>query len=210
MTSQRDIMQLQPAECMPMIDEIQDGSLRSLVEDMWLDMFSWSGWDDVRSCPFVKLAAAEVYSLTQHSNNVAIVAASIGVTLAERRDPPVRPDIDLLIAGSILHDVSKLVETTMVDGKVETSALGWNAPHASASLASLARRGASPVLLNIVAAHTPATNASIRSYEASIVGHADYIDGDGFASLHKMPYFSQIARKGASALGRAVSGLPKQ
>ena len=87
--------------------------------------------------------------------------------LIERRGDPI--DRDLVLAGALLHDVSKLYEFDEMDATPIEEHLGH--PHYGLSVVSRAGLGAE--VANIVVSHSGRTNVAPSTIEAEIVQRAD-------------------------------------
>ena len=83
---------------------------------------------------------------------------------------------DFLIAGALLHDVGKLMEYELRNGKVVKSEYGKQFRH-PVSGSNLARDcGLPDGVVHIIYAHSHEGNNIKRSPEAIIVHHCDFID----------------------------------
>ena len=81
-----------------------------------------------------------------------------------------------LIAGALLHDVGKLLEYEMKDGKIMKSKFGEKMRHPAAG-AQLAEECDLPKeVVHIIAAHSHEGDSMNRSPEAIIIHHCDFID----------------------------------
>jgi 7,8-dihydroneopterin 2',3'-cyclic phosphate phosphodiesterase len=117
------------ANLLPLTGEISDPSLRDKVLTVWEQLWSRSDWDSPDHCPFLtNLPVGSKYSLIKHTNSVTKNALRMAETLEE--DFGIQVNRDRLLAICFLHDASKLVEYTAVDGFGKRSETGQTFPHA--------------------------------------------------------------------------------
>ncbi len=157
-------------EIIPEIMEIKDENLREKVKKVWEYAIEQGGWKyfPLDKIPFTLLIPTE-RDLITHTRMVTKMAMAIGRT---REDV----DMDYLIAGAILHDVGKLLEFGIKDGKVVKSEYGKRLRH-PVSGAMLAEKFDLPYeISHIIASHSKEGEFVVRSNEAVIVHHCDFID----------------------------------
>ena len=157
-------------ELIPEINEIRDENLREKVKQIWKYAIEKGGWKDypLDKIPFTLLIPTE-RDLITHTRMVTMMAIAIGKTRGD-------VNMDYLIAGAILHDVGKLLEFEVKDGKVVKSEYGKRLRH-PVSGAMLAEKFDLPYeISHIIAAHSKEGEFVSRSEEAVIVHHCDFID----------------------------------
>ena len=157
-------------ELIPEINEIHDEELREKVKKVWEYAIEKGGWKDypLDKIPFTLLIPTE-RDLITHTRMVTRMAIAVG---KERGDV----NMDYLIAGAILHDVGKLLEFTVKDGKVVKSEYGKRIRH-PVSGAMLAEKFDLPwEIAHIIAAHSKEGDFIKRTPEAVIVNHCDFTD----------------------------------
>jgi putative nucleotidyltransferase with HDIG domain len=152
----------------PLIKRIQDKTLGSKVVQCWELAMQNGHWDGLENIPFT-LLLPQAGSFVDHVNRVAGMAYVIG---KERGDV----DMDLLIAGALLHDVGKLLEYERKDGKVTKSAQGKIIRHPVSGAALAHAVGLGDKIMSIIAAHSKEGEFVQRIPEAVIVHHCDFID----------------------------------
>jgi putative nucleotidyltransferase with HDIG domain len=108
--------------------------------------------------------------LVDHTKRITNLAWAVGNIRKENLNK------DYLIAGALLHDVGKLLEYEMKNGKIIKSKLGETMRH-PASGAQLAKECSLPSeVVHIIAAHSHEGDTMNRTAEAIIVHHCDFID----------------------------------
>ncbi len=157
-------------EIIPEINEIRDEELREKVKKVWEYAIHEGGWESypLNKIPFTLLIPTD-RDLIAHTRMVTRMAISIGKTRGD-------VNMDYLIAGAILHDVGKLLEFGLKDGKVVKSEYGKRLRH-PVSGAMLAEKFDLPYeIAHIIAAHSKEGEFVMRTPEAVIVHHCDFID----------------------------------
>lgn len=154
----------------PQIAEIGNEALRGSVIKAWLLAVEKGMWDRIDDVPFTLLAEVST-SLLAHTRMVTDMAMAIGNT---RNDL----DMDVLIAGALVHDVGKLLEYTRKDGAVVKSEAGKLIRHPVSGYGLVIEAGLPMEVAHIVAAHSKEGDCVGRSPEAIVIHHCDFIDFD--------------------------------
>jgi len=157
-------------EMIPEISEITDKELREKVIKVWEHAVEVGGWKDfpLSNIPFTLLIPTE-RDLITHTRMVTRMAMAVGKTRGD-------VNMDYLIAGAVLHDVGKLLEYTVKDGKVVKSEYGKRIRH-PVSGAMLAEKFDLPwEISHIIASHSKEGDFIKRIPEAVIVNHCDFTD----------------------------------
>jgi len=157
-------------EVFPEVNKIKDSVLREKVIEVWEYAIEKGGWKDfpLDKIPFTLLIPTE-RSLVEHTKTVTRMAMAVA---RERGDV----NMDLIIAGGLLHDVAKLLEFTVEDGKVVKSEYGRRIRHPVGG-AMLAEKFDLPYqIAHIIAAHSKEGEFVTRIPEAVIIHHCDFID----------------------------------
>ncbi len=152
----------------PLLGDIKDEELRGKVVECWTLAMERGGWDSLDGIPFT-LLLPDAGEFTGHVNRVTAMAAAVG---RERDDL----DMDVLIAGALLHDVGKLLEYERADGQVQKSAMGHIIRHPVSGAALAALVGLPDNIVSIIAAHSKEGEYVERIPEAVVVHHCDFID----------------------------------
>lgn len=160
----------------PGVSIITDESLRAGVVRAWEQAAADAGVTDLEAVPWFPPAQAELdlpdERLVPHVRDVTALAVGMAETLEDRGR--CSPDRDLVVAGALVHDVSKLYE---FDGH-ERTAIGELLGHPYYGVAVTASAGLPPAVAHVVLSHTPRTNVDPASIEAEIVRRADEVAAD--------------------------------
>lgn len=167
---------------LPEINLITDKQLRQRVESVWKDAIESGGWrwEEIDSIPFTLLIADCKIGLISHTRAVTRTALAIAKTMSESYGEAIKIDFDLLIAGSLLHDVGKLLEYVKEEGKVKKSAFGDFLRHTFSGQALAYKHGLPAEVLHMIAYHSKEGDLGKRSVEAIIVHHADFVNFEPF------------------------------
>jgi putative nucleotidyltransferase with HDIG domain len=157
-------------ELLPEIAKIRDEELRNGVVKAWLLAAGKGNWKKIEDVPFTLLTETK-QTLIHHTRIVTKMAISI----AEVRDDL---DLDILIAGALVHDVGKLLEYVREGGKIKKSALGKLVRHPVSGYSIVLQVGMPVEIAHIVAAHSKEGEFVQRSKEAIVINHCDFIDFD--------------------------------
>lgn len=181
-------------EDLEMLKEVHDPELRRLVIEAWATSLTLNGFKAIH-----ELEGSGIYhclvlkegSQADHLNTVARIALGIAKGLLEQR-PYLKIDLDLIVAGALLHDVGKPPEYNLDKRKFwsENPAYEGNPPvsHAMYGFYICMLVG-----LPMRVAHIPATHCQEgqmhciqRSIESVIVHAADYVSWDCYMVLGEM------------------------
>ena len=157
-------------ETFPLIEEIKDDGLREKVIKCWEVATERGGWKTLDNIPFT-LLLPDAGSFVEHVNRVAEMAYAVGKA---RKDV----NMDLLLAGAILHDVGKLFEYERTGNEVKKSRMGKIIRHPVSGAALASELGLGEDLVSIIASHSKEGEFVERLPEAVIVHHCDFIDFD--------------------------------
>jgi len=151
------------------LEWINDATLREKVVEVWFEAAKRGKWESLDDVPFT-LLIENSGKLTDHTKRVTNLAKAI----YDQRDENI--NLDYLIAGALLHDVGKLLEYEIVDGKAIKSNYGKKFRH-PVSGALLAKEIDLPdEVILIIYAHSHEGDKCERTPESFIVHHCDFID----------------------------------
>ncbi|MFB6123699.1 MAG: HD domain-containing protein [Haloferacaceae archaeon] len=157
-------------EAFPAIAEITDDELRAGVLRAWTASLDETG-HDLFEVPWFPPVQEELNlpdeRLVPHVNDVVESAVALADCLRDRRGSDV--SMDLVRAGALVHDVSKLYE---FDADGETAihdALG----HPHYGVVPAARGELPAAVLNVVLSHSGRTSVEPSTLEAVIIKRAD-------------------------------------
>jgi putative nucleotidyltransferase with HDIG domain len=162
----------------PEIDLINNEALREQVAAVWKDAIQLGGWqpNDLGAIPFTLLIRDCTTSLIDHTRAVTKTAVRIAETLLETYHETIKIDMDVLVAGSILHDVGKLLEYAREGGKVAKSEVGSLLRHPFSGQALAYKHGIPYSVLHMIAYHSKEGDLGKRTVEAIIIHHADFVN----------------------------------
>jgi hypothetical protein len=157
----------------PELTAIADDDMRDGVVAAWTTAMTENDVGDLTAVPWFPPAQRDLglddESLVDHVRDVTACAVALAETLIERRD--VDLSLDTVVAGALVHDVSKLAE---FDGLAET-AVGDLLGHPHYGVHVVARAGLPVELAHVVLSHTGRTTVEPATLEAAIVRRADEV-----------------------------------
>ena len=158
-------------DAFPELDEIETDALRTGVIDAWAGAMDEAGIEALESVPWLPPTQRDLglgdERLVPHVRDVTACAVAIADRLVARRGAAI--DLDTVIAGALVHDVSKLAEFDGMDPTPVYELLG----HPYYGVHVVARAGLPVELAHIVLAHTSRTAVEPATVEAEIVRRAD-------------------------------------
>jgi len=165
-------------DLLPEIELIKQGDLRDRVAETWADAVEQGGWslEDLGSIPFTLLIQDCRFDLVHHTRAVTKTAVAIARTLKENYGDAVALDMDLLVAGSLLHDVGKLLEYAKEGGSVVKSRKGVLLRHPLSGQALAYKHGLPFEILNMIAYHSKEGDLGKRTVEGIIIHHSDFVN----------------------------------
>lgn len=155
----------------PEIADIEDDAIASAVVDAWeialeenepieLGSVLWFG-------PFQGALGLSDEFLVDHVRDVVTGSVALAEALIARRDTDI--DLDVVIAGALVHDISHVAE---FDG-TEWSAVGELLGHPHYGVYVVRRAGLPIEVEHIVLSHPPSTSTDPATMEAEVVSHVD-------------------------------------
>ncbi|RXK51830.1 HD domain-containing protein [Halorientalis pallida] len=155
----------------PELDEIERDQLRAGVIDAWVGAMNQAGIDALESVPWLPPTQRDLglddERLVPHVRDVCACAVAIADRLVARRS--IEIDLDTVIAGAPVHDVSKLAEFDGLEPTPVYDLLG----HPYYGVHVVARAGLPMELAHIVLSHTSRTAVEPATIEAEVVRRAD-------------------------------------
>lgn len=162
----------------PEIDAVEDDGLRSGVASAWTTAAGVNGLDvaDLPGVPWFPPVQSDLgmepddAGLIDHTRDVVACAVGLAESLSTRRDC-LDLDVDTVLAGALVHDVSKLYE---FDGATRTD-VGRLLGHPYYGVAVVSRANLPVEIAHVVLSHTSRTNVEPATLEAAIVRRADEV-----------------------------------
>jgi putative nucleotidyltransferase with HDIG domain len=175
----------QIADLFPDVIRIDDVQLRERVANVWSEALAvgcgGKGWtfDEIRAIPFTLLAGNIDLRFVEHLNSCCKQCIAIAGVLNEVFGSRVPVNLDVLIAGSLLADVGKMLEFDKdARGQVIKGRYGDMLRHPFSGVALCYKHGIPPEVMHIVATHSHEGDKVERTIESWIFHHADFIDFD--------------------------------
>lgn len=163
--------QLNTAALFPEIGEIADEALRQAVDGIWRRLWSESAWERLDDVP---VSLKIPYPQRKHTEGVLRVALAAAPIWESIHGCPI--DRDVLIAGALLMDVSKLVETSPgPDGPMRTE-IGTHLPHATYTAHLALEFGVPLAVVHIITTHSPNGGKPPATLECQILDWLDQAD----------------------------------
>lgn len=155
----------------PELDAIDDDELRTGVVSAWETAIDENDVDDLTGVPWLPPTQRELglgdERLVSHVRDVTACAVTLAETLIDRRGAAL--SLDTVIAGALVHDVSKLAE---FDGMTETRVYDLLG-HPYYGVYIIAAVDLPVELAHIVLSHTSRTTVEPATLEAALVKRAD-------------------------------------
>jgi len=165
-------------DLIPEINQITDEDLKKRVISVWEEAINLGGWkiEDLNKIPFTLLISDCKVNLIEHTRAVTNTGLVIAKILLLFYKEQVKIDLDLLLAGGILHDVGKLLEYAKDQEKIVKSGIGKLLRHPFSGSALAYKYGLPEEVVHMIATHAKEGDGGYRSVEAIIVHHADFIN----------------------------------
>ncbi len=161
------------------LEKIKDQGLREKVVDTWhaaCEQGGWENFEEIERMPFTMLTDTQGVNFIEHT--IAVTEGAIGLAesqMATYKKMPYKIDMDRLVAGGILHDVGKLVET-IKDGKggFYKSLTGKCTRHPISGTVLAAQAGLDAKTLNTIACHAKEGDGRPQVVETVLIHQADF------------------------------------
>jgi putative nucleotidyltransferase with HDIG domain len=148
---------------------IEDKTLRDNVVKVWMEAANRGNWKNIDDAPFT-LLIDNSGKLTEHTKRITHLAKGIYDLRNERIN------CDFLIAGALLHDVGKLLEYELRNGKYIKCDYAKKFRHPVSGALLAKELGLPDEIVYIIYAHSKEGDITERSMESIIVNHCDFID----------------------------------
>ena len=155
-------------DAFPEINEIKDAELREKVIKTWVMAMERGGWKDLKGIPYT-LVVETNREFTEHTRMVTKTAMGAAKARGDL-------DMDYVIAAALLHDVGKLLEFTVKDGKVVKSDYGKLIRHPVSGAILASEVGLPDEIVHAIVAHSKEGDAVKRTPLAVLIHHCDFID----------------------------------
>ena len=173
----------QVGRAFPEIDRIEDDALREGVRRAWETAVAETGISDLASVPWLPPEQERLgipdETLVEHVRDVVAGSVALAESLVGTRGDRFDPSMDLLLAGALVHDASKLYEYAggsaggdAESGKTDIGRLLGH-PHYGVHVAAAA--GLPIEVQHVVLAHSPRSAVEPATMEAEIVTRVDRV-----------------------------------
>ncbi|MFC7175823.1 HD domain-containing protein [Halosegnis marinus] len=160
-------------DCFPEVADIDDPDLRGRVRDCWALACDGSGVSNLAAVPWLPPVQRDLgiddETLVGHVRDVVAGARGLADALEASRGAAV--DRDLLVAGALVHDVSKLAEFDGMGATDTYDLLG----HPYYGVHYTAAAGLPVEYAHIVLSHTSRTRVEPAFLEAELIRRADEV-----------------------------------
>lgn len=155
----------------PALGDIEDDELRTDVREAWLTAIADNDITSLESVPWFPPTQRKLdlpdETLVAHVRDVTAGAVALAETLIEHRNADI--DFDILIAGALVHDVSKLYEFDGMDDTAIQRFLG----HPYYGIHVVTQANLPVEVAHIVLSHTRRTTVEPATLEAELIRRAD-------------------------------------
>ncbi len=182
-------------QVLPELMLIQSQALREQTIAVWQAALDESGWsiDDLPRMPFTLLISPCPVSFVDHVRAVTLTAVRAAEVFCLVYGERVPVDMDVLVAGGLLHDIGKLAEYERTGcASARQSATGALLRHPFLGTALAARFGLPLAVQHIIATHGVEGDRANRSTEATLVNHADFMS---FHALQRLQPQKEVAAR---------------
>lgn len=173
------------------LERIAAKDLRDKVVKTWLLAAERGGWnnvDELAAMPFTLLTKTHGVNFIQHT--LAVTEGAYGLAKAQEAaytKLPYKIDYDRLLAGGLLHDVGKLVETERDGaGGFRKSRAGACLRHPISGTALAVEAGIrDDTILNTIACHAKEGEGAPKCLETVLIHQADFATFDPLVMMEK-------------------------
>ena len=141
--------------------------------------------EQLSQIPFTLLTETHGVNLIQHTIAVTEGAIGLAEAIEGTYNPPFRVDMDLLVAGGLLHDVGKLLEIEYAEDCYRKSYSGKCARHPISGAILAAKAGLPEEIVNIIGCHAKEGEGRPQRLETVLIHQAD------FSTFNPMVMFSK-------------------
>ena len=167
-------------ELFPEVAQISDEKLAAEVVNIWAEVWKESPWERIEDVPKNPETVKLKFGLVAHTRSVTLQA--IAVAQAAQQFYGISANMDLLIAGALLHDVSKMLEYgPKPDGGAGKTQHGKLIQHGIYGAVKSFEHGLPTELNHMIVSHTAQSAHHPKTLECIILHYVDYADTDVLA-----------------------------
>jgi len=182
-------------ELIPEFNLLTDADLREKCLKAWEAAMEEGSWtpDELTRMPFTLLINPCPASFIDHVRAVTLTAVRSAEVFTEMYGDVLPVNMQLLIAGGLLHDIGKLVEYEKRDDGATVQTYGGKMlRHPFTGMEFAARFGLPVEVQHMIATHAGEGDKVKRTTEATILNHADFMN---FHSLLRMMDKKELAAR---------------
>lgn len=173
----------------PILSRIQSDELKTKTLDAWMIGLEQGGWTELsqlEAMPYTLLTATHGVNFIEHCLAVALGAAALAqAQLDHYAKMPYPIDMDMVLAGGLLHDVGKLVEIEPDgQGGHRKSHAGQCMRHPISGAVIAKQAGLSDEIANLIACHSKEGDGRPQVIETIFVHQADFATFDTLRLLN--------------------------
>ena len=164
-----------PDQLRPLVEQIQSEQLRQAVVSVWESLLEKSEWDSFEAIPCdLGLTAIPLVQETRNVTNYVIRAAQV----YDRGYDELSINMDYLIAGSLLHNVSRIMEYRPILGGAEKTEEGKIYAEQFLGISEALHYGIPTEVIHMIVSDTSKINMVPATPEALILYFCTRIDMD--------------------------------
>ena len=164
-----------PDQLRPLVEQIQSEQLRQAVVSVWESLLEKSKWDSFEAIPCdLGLTAIPLVQETRNVTNYVIRAAQV----YDRGYDELSINMDYLIAGSLLHNVSRIMEYRPILGGAEKTEEGQIYAEQFLGISEALHYGIPTEVIHMIVSDTSKINMVPATPEALILYFCTRIDMD--------------------------------
>ncbi len=167
------------SDVFPQLARISDADMRDKVSLCWKEAIKRGGWtvEQLETIPFTLTLDEQVnISIAAHTNHVTNCAIALGEVMKPAYKGMFDLDMDILVAGGLLHDVGKLLEFARDGDGYKVSEDGRLRRHPISGCALAAEVGLPESVQHMIATHSWEGDKAHRTPESYIVHHSDFVN----------------------------------
>jgi hypothetical protein len=162
---------LQLSTHFPELDLVRDQGVRAGIEAVWEELWQASAWGSLDELP-----SSPEFPYPHVPHNRSVIRMALAVADAFESFHGVTVDRDLLLAGGLLQDASKLMEYAVEDGRIVLTQLGRTYPHSFWAAHLAVKHGLPDSVCHVILTHTPEAARFPMSLEGKILYYVDQLD----------------------------------
>lgn len=178
-TKNIDQVKKEVEELLPEIKLVTNIQYREAIIEIWAEVFLESGWENITDVP--KSKHVQNVTNVQHTRSVTLQAYQTAKVLQEIHGFSI--DYDVLLTASLLHDVSKMVESHPSG----STKMGKFMQHAVYGVHKAFQKNLPIEISHLIVSHTHASKVMTQTMEAIILHYVDYLDSDALLFDEEQP-----------------------